>query len=311
MSSKPQRSILLLALGLLLAAPALSGQGSDALQMTRIDRNPVTSALAGSGSASLRNTAYSAFSNASVLPFYDGRMDAAVSYRQWAPSDAPHIQAGVAFKVAPRFGLSLGYAYQGGKALEALDAYGQPAGSYSPKDHLVALGIGLGLGERFGVGVNLRYALQAISASDRYSGFSGDIFAMYEPGNWLRLTAGLSTLGNRVASSDGRVFKQPASARAGVCWTLPFADAHILSLTADGDWFFSGDYGAAAGLEYAWNETVFVRGGYRYASSGCVIPSHAALGLGLSFAGFRVDVSYLTASEILGNTWSAGLGFRF
>ena len=307
------RKSLLLALVLLAAAPALRGQEGDALPFTRIDRNPVTSALAGSGSASLGNTAYSAFSNASILPFFTGKMDAAVSTQYWAPSLSwsMHAGVGIAWKISPRLGLSAGYAWQGGPASDELDAFGQPAGSFYPQDHLAAVGLGIGLGERFSVGANVRYALQKVTEKDRYAGFSGDFFAMYEPNGRLRLTAGVSTLGPRLRASNGVFFRQPASAKAGAIWSVPFTDAHILSLTADADYYFSGKYSAAAGVEYAWNSTVFVRGGYRHASPGCVIPSHLGLGFGIQFSGFHLDISYLTASPSLGNTFSAGLGYRF
>jgi len=307
------RKYFLFALALLAASPVLFGQEGDALPFTRIDRNPVTSALAGSGSASLGNTAYSAFSNASILPFYTGKMDAAVSTQYWAPSlsFSMHANVGIACKISPRVGLSAGYAWQGGTMLDQLDEYGQPAGSFFPQDHLAALGLGIGLGEHFSVGVNVRHALQKVTEKERFSGFSGDLFAMYEPNGRLRFTAGVSTLGARLHSSDGASFRQPASAKAGACWSVPFTDAHILSLTADADYYFSGKYSAAAGVEYAWNSTVFVRGGYRYASPGCVIPSHLGLGLGVNIFGFHLDISYLTASPSLGNTFSAGLGYRF
>ena len=67
----------------------------------------------------------------------------------------------------------------------------------------------------------------------------------------------------------------------------------------------------AIGAEYAFNDLLFLRVGYRVAGESAVIPSHLALGLGLQFQGFRADVSYLAASPILGNTLTIGIAFRF
>ena len=312
-SMSVMRKSIIITLLLLASAPVLLGQESDALPFTRIDRNPVTSALAGSGSASLGNTAYSAFSNASILPFYEGRMDASVSWQNWAPEldKATHVNAGIAFKATSRLGFSLGYAFLNGSGIEILDDLGLPSESLTPKEHLLAFGAGYGLSEKWSIGVNARYAMQILSENEKYNGFSGDLFVMFAPMTSLRLSAGVSTLGTEVESAAGKTFAQPASVKAAAFWTALSTDEHRVSLSADADYFFSGQFGAAAGVEYAWKSTVFVRGGYRFASEECVIPSHLGVGVGVSFAGFRVDLSYLTASDVLGNTLNAGLGYRF
>lgn len=296
------KKALFIILGLLAGVPALLAQG-NALTFTRIDRNPVTSALAGAGSASTGNAAWSAFSNASVLPFYEGTLDAAVSYRNWAPGlwKAMHVNAGVACKVTPQFGVSLGYALQKGAEQEG----------FKPTDQVIALGLAYGLGQKWAVGVNGRFAMQQLTESVRYTGFSGDAFVAWQPTGSLRLTAGLSTLGTNVTSASGKSYRQPASAGVAADWVLAPGGSHTIELVADGDFFFSGGFTAAAGLQYGWNDMVFLRGGYRFATDGCVIPSHAALGAGFKLAGFRLDVSWLTASEALGNTICLGLAYGF
>lgn len=292
---------ILLALGLSLAAVSLQAQG--ALPFTRIDRNPVTSAFAGAGSASMGNVAWSAFSNASVLPFFDGKLDAAVSYQNWAPEmgKTMHANAGVACKVAPNLGVSVGYAFQKGTALDG----------FHPSDQVVALGLAYGLGEKLALGVNGRFAVQKLTETVKYSGFSGDVFVAYQPVTALRLTAGVSTLGTSVSGLGGESFAQPVSAKAAADWSVRFADVLGLEMLADADYYLSGEYGASLGAQLDWNDMVFIRGGYRYASETCVIPGHIGLGAGLKFAGFRVDVSWLTGSLVLKNTLCAGLGYSF
>ena len=295
------KKALFILLGLLAGAPALLAQ--DALTFTRIDRNPITSALAGAGSASVGNTAWSAFSNASVLPFYEGTLDAAVSYQNWAPGlwKAMHVNAGVAYKVTPQLGVSLGYALQKEAELDG----------FKPTDQVIALGLAYGLGDKWAIGVNGRYAIQQLTGSVRYSGFSGDAFVAFQPTDALRLTAGVSTLGTAVSSASGKAYTQPAFAKIAADWVIALGGSHAIELVADGDYFFSGNFAAAAGLQYSWKDMVFLRGGYRYASEACVIPTHAALGAGFKFAGFRLDVSWLTASEALGNTICLGLAYGF
>ena len=63
------------------------------------------------------------------------------------------------------------------------------------------------------------------------------------------------------------------------------------------------------GAEYAYNKTFYARAGYRLAGKKALIPSHLGLGVGLQFRGFRLEASYLTASELLGNTLNLGVAF--
>ena len=284
-----------------LAAATLQAQ--DALTFTQIDRNPVTSAFAGAGSASMGNTAWSAFSNASILPFYDGTVDASVSYQNWMPglAKAMHVNAGVACKVTPNLGLSVGYAMQKEAAMDG----------FRPTDQVIALGLAYGLGEKWALGVNGRFASQRLTEDFKYSGFSGDAFVAFQPSRALRLTAGVSTLGTEVVSQTEDPFRQPASAKMAADWSLRFSDALGMEVVADAGYFFSGEYGVSVGAQLDWSEMVFLRGGYRYASERCVIPGHVGLGAGVKFAGFRVDVSFLTASPVLGNTLCVGLGYSF
>ena len=300
----------------ILAASSLSlrAQGTDALPFIRIDRNPVTSAMAGAGSASDGAAAYAAFSNASILPLAGGRGDAAVSYQSWMPSalsKSTNFQGGASFKVSSRVAVALGYAHQLGTAYEAFDNTGLSIGTFTPKDHLAALGVGIGLGERLALGVNARYALQQVAEGERLSGISGDVFLAFQARENLRVTAGIAALGTQVQSKIGRKFDQPGSFKAAADWTLRFAETHTLDLMADADYYFNEALGLSAGLQYAWNDIVFLRGGYRLASKECVIPSHAGVGAGIKFAGFHVDASYLMASSVLGNTFSVGLGYSF
>lgn len=299
--SSNMRRFLPAALGLFLAAATLQAQ--DALTFTQIDRNPVTSAFAGAGSASMGNTAWSAFSNASVLPFYDGTLDASVSYQNWMPglSKAMHVNAGVAYKVTSALGLSVGYALQKEAAMDG----------FRPTDQVIALGVAYGLGEKWALGVNGRFASQRLTEEFKYSGFSGDAFVAFQPSKALRLTAGVSTLGTKVDSYSGYSFRQPASAKVAADWCLRFADALGIEVLADAGYFFSGEYGVSVGAQLDWDEMVFLRGGYRYASEGCAIPGHVGLGAGIKFLGIRLDVSFLAASPALGNTLCAGLGYSF
>ena len=67
----------------------------------------------------------------------------------------------------------------------------------------------------------------------------------------------------------------------------------------------------ALGLNAGIGGIGFVRGGYRLASANAAIPSGLGLGAGLAWHGISLDVSFVTASETVGGSWMAGLGYRF
>jgi opacity protein-like surface antigen len=315
------KKYLLALVALSLSASAAFAQGTskmpenEVLPFTQINHNPVTSAFAGAGSAYNGTAAWSAFSNASILPFYEGTMDMAAGFQMWAPgtSKSTNIGIGTAVRIAPRLAFSVGY---------ALNLYPtDPTFDFAAKHHVIALGVGIGLGESFSIGANARYAVENELPDYSLSGFSGDIFMAYQFNPDFRVTAGVSTLGTSVSAKNGKKYSQPTSAQVAVDWGTHFAQVHALHVMADGAYYFSGHYAVAAGLQYSWNEMVFVRAGYRFASKysdtssnevrECVIPSHLAVGIGAKFAGVHIDLSYLTASKALGNTLNIGLGYSF
>lgn len=301
------KKILLTFAAIMAWMPFLAAQ--DALSFTRIDRNPVTSALAGAGAAHNGTAAYSAFGNAAMLPFFNGKLDAAVSYQRWSPalSLSNNVSLGAAYKITPRVGLSLGYTLENGASYEVYEGPGAPSGLFYPKNHVIALGLGVGITDLISVGLNVRYAREVPAPGVVYGGVNADLFAGFQLNDGLRLTAGVSTLGSLVE----KTWKQPTSLKVAVDWAPVMTGDHVLDILADADYYFSGCFSAAAGLQYAWKQLLFVRAGYRYALEACVIPGHLALGLGIQFHGIRLDVSYLTASMPLGNTLNLGLAYSF
>lgn len=299
-----KRILSVLFLSLLLPVSVLRAQGTEALPFTRIGLDPERSALAGAGASFVQNGAYTAFSGASALPFCQQTLDAAVSYRLWAPAGAKSnlVNAAVAYKPLERLGISLGYSFQGSQALASGD---------TPKAHLVALGVGFGITSRVSVGLNARYALQQLTAAQRYGGFSADVFVNWRPMDVLGLSAGVAHLGTTVRSQMGDTYTQPAHGRLGIDWTQQWGSAHETRLLVDGEFYFSGNMALSVGAQYAWKEFLFARAGYHLASDNCVIPSHLSLGLGVHWKGLRLDVSWLTASKVLNNTLAVGIGYSF
>lgn len=295
------------------AVYSASAQNNEALTFISIDRSPRVAAMAGAGSASTSSIAYSAFTNSAVLPFYGGSMEAGVAYQMWAPKGvkSSNINFGTGLKISDRFGLSVGGVYQKGEPYMTYHADGSAGKEFTPNDMLVNLGLGFLLVDNLSAGVNVRYASSTLDANTKLSTVCGDVFFLYKVLPELNVTAGVSSLGMPVKASDGTKFPIPASASLGASYKAALAPDHSVEAVLDADYFFSGHYTAALGAEYAFKDMVFVRAGYHYGNAGAALPSFLSLGAGVKFAGFSLDLAYLTLNDVIGNTLSIGLGYAF
>ena len=298
----------LLALICLLGAGLVPGfaQGEDALPFTAIQKNPVTLGMGGAGFASVDSPAWSSFSNTAMVPFSPVKFDAALSYARWAPDAAKtdNFAAGVSFRPIERLGVSIGYAYN--KAPEFKDL----EGSFTPYDMHAAVGVGFKVGERVALGLSGAWAQSTID-DESYSALSGSASIFVRAAPWLDLAAGIYTIGEKVTGITGKDFSQPTVARLGGTCKASIWESSSLKGNLDVEYYFSDEWASALGVQYDYKEMVFVRGGYRFASEDCVIPSFLSFGAGFRWAGLSFDISYLTASDTLGNSVMLGLGYRF
>lgn len=291
------------------AAILLSGnfafaQKNEALTFTRIERNPRSAAMAGAGSASTSNVAYAAFNNAASAAFYNGSGDFSLGYQYWAPKmGASHaINAAGAYNFG-RVALSAGAMYNIDKKAED---------GYKPSNLQLNLGVGVKIAEWLGLGLNARYAQDNLFQGYALRAFAFDASAFFKPAKGLTLSAGVANLGSMVKDSQSREYAQPSSLRASAAYLLEIGAKNSIEFMLDEDYYLnSKSNGISAGLEYSFNRMIYARAGYRYATDGAAFSSHLGLGLGFQFAGFRLDVSYLTLSDVFNGTIAAGIGYRF
>lgn len=282
-----------------------------ALSFIRMDRNPVNAGLAGAGSAMLASgTAYSAFSNPAISAFSDRNFELGASYGMWAPesSDLSVFGGGVGFKPIEGMFVTAGAFIQNWPEMELYSGSGTVEGKFTPKDRLLGVGVGFAITPFLSLGANLHYASETLGKAkdDKVDAVCGDIFAAYRADR-LSVTAGVAALGAKINER----YDLPASAKLAGSYIIPFNKEHSITVVADADYYFSGDTGVSAGAQYAYSDLVFLRAGYRYATDGAPVPSHLAVGAGVSYKGIRADLSYLTLSEIIGGSLSLGLAVSF
>lgn len=297
-----------------LSAMSLSAQtvaGEDAMGFSRIAMNPRQSAMGFAGTASTCDVAWSALSSSAAIPFSADTLDAEAAYQRWAPDgvSVSGFGAGAAYRFG-EFGLSLGVVGRRGEEYSLADENGIPSGTFRTSDMELAIGAGYRISDWISVGINAKYLSSKLSEGNSLGSFVMDLTGMYSQAG-LSVVAGVRNLGSSVEDSQGAKYKPSSSVMAGLSFRHEFVGVHSLEGVLDGDYYFSGAGSLALGVEYGYDDLLFVRAGYHYGSDDCVLPSFASLGLGVQFHGVRFDFAYLTANDYVGNTLSFGLGYSF
>lgn len=278
-----------------------------------IERNPADMALASSAVASDRDISFAALRNSAALPFSECKADVSAAYAPWAPSSNGNkfINLGAGFNFNQRWGISAAGSYGMGPSYEIVDDYGTSQGQFRTSNMLFAVGVGCKITDFLSLGANFKLASEKLSPDGAKSAFNADVFVLGRVSG-VNITAGVSTLGPKVTAASGESFSLPASALLGVYYPWKIAAAHVLGVSADGNYYFKGGINAAAGVQYCWNDLLSVRAGYHFGNDKAPIGSYASLGLGVRiFKGLHLDAAYLLGNDTLKNTFSAGLGYRF
>ncbi|MCR5709543.1 MAG: PorV/PorQ family protein [Bacteroidales bacterium] len=231
-----------------------------------------------------------------------GKVQAAVSYGQWAPAGMKYgaLQAGGFFAATDNLGIRLDYRNNMFSAFDVIDANGNLSGTVKPSEQRILAGVSLRFADKFFIDVDAKY-LMADLGSGKSSCFGGDLgVSLHENGMTVGLK--LADLGTKYSFGHD-AYSLPMRVQAGGSYKMEFASVHALTLGADLGYILPEEYHsfvAAAGLEYAFNQLVFVRAGYRYATA--VAPSFASFGLGFAFKGIGLDAAYLLGP--VSNAWT-------
>ena len=307
------RPVILIASALLLSWPLKAQESlpaNEVFEFLAFSRGVARTGMAGAGSSLLsESTAMATFDNPAVLPFALKHVDAAVIGGIQAPANvntrSTNLGGGVSVRLGKGFAVSAAVLNQAHPSQD----FGTKYGVYAPKDLIIAFGAGASFGDYVSLGVAGRMVQQSLLPEYKLSATSVTVMLQYHL-RGFSLAAGIANLGSGVASEKGNVSKLPSSARLATSYELP-AGPGTLGCALDADYYFSGKLGLSAGVHYGYKDMVFVRAGYRYASTGAAFPSHLALGLGFKWKGLGLDASYITGNAQLANSVCAGLSYNF
>ena len=299
----------------LAAAVTVSAQTSisnEVLGFSRLSQDPVYTGMAFAGRASTHSPAWSSWTNAAAIPFYDGKADFGVSYQHWAPSSAvERTFAGGAAGHFGIFGISLGFMTRSGEPYDVIDLNGIPKGEFTPRDIVGSAGLSLRLVKWLSLGVDMRYIHQTVAENVSLSAFAADILLMAKFGDFS-VTAGVANVGGKVKDAEGEDWSLPSSVAFGAGYETVIAEKHAINAYIDFDYFYAVKAATfAVGAEYGFNDIAFVRGGYHFGGVGAVLPSFASVGIGAKYWGVKINASYTFANKDLMNTFTVGLGYCF
>ncbi len=294
----------------------LAASAQTAMPFIQEELNPAAAGLASTASASTNmGMAYSIFGNPAAQPFADQKMDVAVSYRNVSAgtSSINNITAAAAVKFG-KLGISAGFHTEMFPSVAGASEGGGSMSKLNTSATMFGLGLSLGIGDSFGVGANIRYAMQPLDKSTTLSAINFDVMALYTIAG-INVTAGVVGLGPAVKSVSNTTYALPASVRAGADYAMSFGALGVEAM-ASFDYYFSGNVGVGAGAQVDYNKMVFARLGFRYGSvkenfNAAPVPTNLAFGLGGKLFGVRLDVSYQLVMASKTGILSAGLAYSF
>lgn len=283
---------------------------AQTLPSLMLDQDPASLALGMSGVASQAG-AFAIQNNVASISLSEKTLDAQAAFGTWQPSysNLKTIGAGVLYRMGKLgFGVDVkmlklpSYSGVSGNGSDIRDS------EFSPSEMNLAAGASYAVMDCLSAGVTLRYTGSNLAADASAAVFGADI-ALYYAKEALSAGISINNIGSKVKYSE-TAYPQPMMAKLGAGYDLDLGTSSV-AFTAEADALFAGGIMAGAGCEYSFKDMVFARAGYHYGNSVNAVPSFASVGLGLNISGVKLNVAYLTASQVLANTMCVSLGYSF
>lgn len=256
-------------------------------------------------------TAFALETNTAAMALGESKVQAGVSYGIWQPSYSKDnvIGAGATAKFGSKFAVGLSFKKFGMPSYETINSDGQIGDTFTPGELSAGIGAAYSITDWLSVGVTGKMTNSKLAENASTNVFGADA-ALYFKKDALSAGLSVNNIGGKV-NYGGADYDQPMLARIGAAYRLGNQEASAVTPSIEADVLFKGGFMAGVGVEYSFKDMLFVRGGFHYGDKEKAIPTYASLGLGVKFFGVTLDVAYLTASDVLGNSLSFGLGYRF
>jgi hypothetical protein len=203
--------------------------------------------------------------------------------------------------------IAAGMLNQAGAKMEINHLDGSTQNLISQNDFIWTVGYAHQITPRLYAGLSMKIYHSIMVEEYTALAYGGDLGILYKdlglPG--LNLGAALRTIGTEIKYLE-HGDAMPATLRIGIAYARDFADSH--NLKTGGDILFPNDRNPLGnfGIEYAWENMLFARAGYKL---GYDIDTFT-LGGGIKLYGLRLDYAF-SSIEIGGNAHRFGLGYSF
>lgn len=307
---------------ILALAAIFSAAAQQAMPSLLISSDPASFAHAGA-SVAMKADAFSLDNNTAAMSFYEGHMDAALSYSLWQPSGSKNnlVSVGAFGRIGKRVGIGASAKFMLNQPYKITDIDGvqqQLNGSFKPGENNFAIGASCLITDWLSAGVNLKLATSKLAPGYKATAFAADIYAAYKSKFGLNAGLGVCNLGTKAKYSTEAAYSLPSYLRAGVGYSIKGA-----SIDAEFDYLFSKAVMAGIAASYWYKDYAGISIGYHYGtdrkknveqqttSIPLSIPSYLSIGIGGQIKGIYLNLTYLTASKTLSNTVCLSAGYRF
>lgn len=242
-----------------------------------------------------------------TLPSDAGKLDIHAFYGMWAPQTANNSLFGgdALYRISNRIEVTVEGRFFQDQPYEQVTDKGQIKDSFRPSDMILSAGASVAVYKDFYVTLKARYLTSSIAENAKGSAFCGDLSVDYA-GSLFYGSLGVRNIGSKISyGGDSYALPGMVALQGGI------KPIHGLTAGAEVDYLFSGALMAGVGAEYGIADIAFVRAGYHYGDAQKALASFASLGLGVKFAGVKLDATWLTASPTLGNSILISLGYEF
>lgn len=239
------------------------------------------------------------------------------AYCKWAPKYTAQneFSANAFIAAGNKIGITLLFKADLFPEYQIFDPQGAPMGIFKPKEMIAGAGISVRLSDTFFADATFKYASQKLADAEGNKGkaFCGDIAFSYSNNGF---TAGVkvSNIGSKMRFSEDAAYSLPMNIQGGLSYAITASLKHRFLLSASAGYFIPKGYKAftaSGGVEYSFNNMVFIRGGYHFSADTSVIPSFASAGLGFRYKGMGVKGAYMIAKSDnpVKNSFLIGLSF--
>jgi len=297
-------------LSVLVLACACTSAWSQAMLYSKIDQDPTSAAMGGASVAGRASYAWTSHYSPAMMAFAESKGDVSLSYQNWAPTASNYINLGGFYTLGDKLGLSAGAVYGTGEAIPNIDESGKQKGTFSPSDLMAGLAASYKINDVFSAGASVSYLSQDIYFKYSYNVISSNISVAAAVSDF-KVTAAVKSLGSQVESASGVKFSQALSIGAGALYAKEVGRTGKVNAALEADFFTAGEFSAALGAAYTYDDMVSVRAGYHLGDK--IMPSYASAGLGVSVLGVHFDFAYLFGAKdsTPGGSFVCGLGYSF